>query len=88
MSRAVARSRGVDPSGNAAVGPVRLLRARDNVVWVESVRATLIGVSDLVVVEANGELLVMPREEAARLNVLVREVEAAEAAEPEPGGAA
>lgn len=64
---ALARSRETDAAGNATVGAVRTLDAADNVVWTESVRATLIGVSDLVVVEANGELLVIPRSQADRL---------------------
>ena len=76
---ALGRSRGVDARGNSVVGSARLLDATDNVVWTESVRATLIGVSDLVVVEANGELLVMPRDEAPRLNARVKEIEARDA---------
>lgn len=67
---ALARTRGTDPQGNAVVGSARLLDARDNIVWTESVRANLVGVSDLVVVEANGELLVMPRSLAPRLGDL------------------
>lgn len=77
---AIGRSRGVDADGNTVVGAARLLDATDNVVWTESVRATLIGVSDLVVVEANGELLVMARDEAPRLGVRIAEIEAAESA--------
>lgn len=64
---ALARTRETDARGNAIVGRARMLDAADNIVWTESVRANLIGVSDLVVVEANGELLVMPRSRAARL---------------------
>lgn len=67
---ALPRTRGTDPLGNVLVGDGRLLDARDNVVWTESVRANLVGVSGLVVVEANGELLVMPRELAPRLSEL------------------
>lgn len=67
---ALPRTRGTDAEGNAVVGEARLLEARDNVVWTESVRANLVGVSDLVVVEANGELLVMPRALAPRLRDL------------------
>ena len=71
----VARSRGVDDHGNTVVGSGRLLDAKRNVVWTESTRATLIGVSDLIVVEANEEILVMSRSEAARLNVHIRKLE-------------
>jgi len=65
---AIARARGCDARGNTAIGTCRLLDATDNVVWTESRRANLIGVSGLLVVEANGEILVMPRERSASLN--------------------
>ena len=64
---AVARTRERDAAGNAAVGPVRLVDSSDNVVWTETLRANVIGVSGLVIVESNGELLVMPRSESANL---------------------
>ena len=73
---ALPRARGVDDAGNAAVGDARLLEAEDNVVWTETRRATVIGASGLVIVEANGELLVMAREEAARLDAHLRRLEA------------
>ncbi|MDX1578936.1 MAG: mannose-1-phosphate guanylyltransferase [Gemmatimonadota bacterium] len=72
---AVARSRGTDAEDNAVVGAARTLDARRNIVWTESVRANLIGVEDLLVVEANGELLVMPRGNTPRLKELVREIQ-------------
>ncbi|MCG8467372.1 MAG: mannose-1-phosphate guanylyltransferase, partial [Gemmatimonadetes bacterium] len=72
---AVSRSRGTDPEGNAIVGDARLLEAERNIVWTESRRATIIGASDLVVVEANGEVLVMPRERSPDLAALVEELE-------------
>ena len=67
---AVARTRGQDPAGNTAVGAARFGGASDNIVWTDRVRATLLGVSGLVVVEANGELLVTTRDLAPRLNEL------------------
>ena len=70
------RSREVDGAGNASVGAARFVDAADNVVWTESCRATVIGASGLVIVEANGELLVMPREEAARLDVHLGQIDA------------
>jgi mannose-1-phosphate guanylyltransferase len=66
---ALARARGVDSNGNAIVGRARLADARDNLVWCENSRANLIGVTGLLVVEANGEILVMPRECAGDLNL-------------------
>ncbi|WP_419161836.1 mannose-1-phosphate guanylyltransferase [Candidatus Palauibacter sp.] len=77
---ALPRGRGTDEAGNSVVGSARLLDATGNVVWTETRRATVIGVSDLVIAEANGELLVMPREEAARLDSHLRQID--EAGEP------
>jgi mannose-1-phosphate guanylyltransferase len=67
---AVARTREQDASGNTAIGLARFGQASDNIVWTDRVRATLLGVSGLVVVEAHGELLVTTRELAPRLNEL------------------
>lgn len=75
---ALPRTRDVDAAGNAIVGTARLLESSGNVVWSESVRANLIGVSDLVVVEANGELLVMPRALSPGLDALRERLEATE----------
>jgi mannose-1-phosphate guanylyltransferase len=72
---AVGRTRGQDASGNTAVGSARFGDATDNIVWTERVRATLLGVSGLVVVEANGELLVTTRALAPRLNELRAAIE-------------
>jgi len=73
---AIARARGSDAAGNTTVGTCRLLDATDNVVWTESTRANLIGVRGLIVVEANGEILVMPRERAASLKEAQARLEA------------
>lgn len=73
---ALPRARAVDPAGNAVVGSARVLEAADNVVWTETRRATVIGVSGLVIVEANGELLVVPRDEAAALEAHLRRLDA------------
>jgi mannose-1-phosphate guanylyltransferase len=64
---ALARTRSTDRAGNVAIGAARLIDATDNVIWTENTRANVVGVSGLVIVEANGELLVMPRDEAFRL---------------------
>ncbi|MDX1396326.1 MAG: mannose-1-phosphate guanylyltransferase [Gemmatimonadota bacterium] len=64
---ALGRVRESDAAGNIPVGRVRLLDATDNIVWTEHTRASVIGVSGLVVVEAHGELLVLPRDRAAEL---------------------
>ncbi len=73
---ALARNRAaLGAEGNVVRGQARLHKAEHNIVWTESRRATLIGVSDLVVVEANGEVLVMPRSEAGALNQHLRAME-------------
>ena len=64
---AIGRTRESDDAGNVVVGAARLDDASDNIVWTESTRANVVGVSGLVVVEANGEILVMPRGESANL---------------------
>ncbi|MDH3733600.1 MAG: mannose-1-phosphate guanylyltransferase [Gemmatimonadota bacterium] len=65
---ALGRTRESDDAGNTVVGAGRLIDSENNIVWTETTRANVVGVSGLVVVEANGELLVMPRSESARLN--------------------
>lgn len=75
---ALPRVRPPDDEGNVVVGSARLRSAADNVVWTETRRATVIGVSGLVIVEANGELLVMPQDQAAELEVHLRRLEAEE----------
>ncbi len=79
---ALPRAQASDDAGNVVTGSARLLDAADNVVWTEARRATVIGVSGLVIVEANGEVLVMPREETAALDAHLRRLEAEE---PPPG---
>lgn len=64
---ALARVRPRDASGNVLVGPVVALDARDNVVWSEGVPVVLSGVTGLVVVQANGRILVLDRRQAADL---------------------
>jgi len=82
---ALPRTRGTDAEGNAVVGSARLLDARDNVVWAESLRANIVGVSDLVIVEANGELLIMPRALAPLLGDLRTRLDETASAASEPG---
>lgn len=79
---ALARTRGTDPAGNTVVGPARLVDASENIVWAEGGRVTLFGVEGLVVVRTEDETLVMPRERAGELKLLL---ERAESAAPEGG---
>lgn len=64
---ALARVRPSDPSGNVLVGPGFLHESADCVVWSEGDAVVLSGVRDLVVVQAHGRVLVMPRERAGEL---------------------
>lgn len=72
---AVARTRPPDAAGNTIVGDAATVDSRGNIVWSESGRVTLFGVSGLVVVRSEEETLVMPRERANELKSLLRELE-------------
>ena len=64
---ALARVRPRDERGNVLVGPVIARDVADSIVWSERVPVVLDGVRNLIVVEANGRLLVMDRSRAADL---------------------
>lgn len=64
---ALARVRARDAAGNVAVGSAVLLESSDCIVWSDTLPIVLDGVRDLVVVEANGRILVMNRSRAADL---------------------
>ncbi len=64
---ALARIRPSDPAGNVTSGRVFTQQSRDCIVWSEEIPIVLSGVTGLVVVEANGRILVMPRERASDL---------------------
>jgi mannose-1-phosphate guanylyltransferase len=68
---ALARVRPKDGSGNIVVGPAFLQDATDCVVWAGTDPIVLSGVRDLVVVHANGRILVMPCERAAEIKHLL-----------------
>ncbi len=63
---ALARVRRRDPQGNVAVGPVHLLDSDDCVVWSDGTPVVVSGVKDLVIISANGRMLIMPRRQARR----------------------
>jgi mannose-1-phosphate guanylyltransferase len=69
--QALARVRPKDPSGNVVVGTAVLLETHDSVVWTDGDPVVLFGVQDLVVVNANGRILVMPTERAASMKQLL-----------------
>lgn len=64
---ALARVRLPDGEGNVVVGPVAAVGAHRCIGWSEGPPVVLAGVTDLVVVAANGRILVMPRAKAADL---------------------
>jgi len=64
---ALTRVRQRDAAGNVIVGSVALHESSDCVVWSEGIPIVLDGVRDLVVVEANGRILVMNRARAGDL---------------------
>jgi mannose-1-phosphate guanylyltransferase len=64
---ALARVREADAAGNVTVGPVNLVEASGCIVWSDGTPVVLSGVKNLVVVHANGRLLVLDRARAADL---------------------
>jgi mannose-1-phosphate guanylyltransferase len=69
--QALARVRPKDPAGNVVVGDGFLHESQDCIVWSESQPVVLSGVKDLVVVQANGRILVMPTDRAADIKQLL-----------------
>ncbi len=69
--QALARVRPKDTSGNVVVGEAFIHESHDCIVWSERDAIVLSGVQDLVVVQANGRILVMPTERAAELKQLL-----------------
>jgi mannose-1-phosphate guanylyltransferase len=68
---ALSRVRPRDPAGNVAVGPVHLLDSHDCVVWSAGDPIVASGVKDLIIVHANGRILIMPRDQAAGLKTVL-----------------
>jgi mannose-1-phosphate guanylyltransferase len=69
--QALARVRPKDTSGNVVIGKAFLNESHDCIVWAEQDAVVLSGVQDLVVVQANGRILVMPTERAAAMKELL-----------------
>ena len=69
--QALARVRPKDPSGNVLVGPGVMQESHDCIVWSDRDPVVLCGVQDLVVVQANGRILVMPTERAGAMKQLL-----------------
>jgi mannose-1-phosphate guanylyltransferase len=69
--QALTRIRPKDPSGNVVVGPGVVQESHDCIVWSDRDPVVLYGVQDLLVVQANGRILVMPTERAAAMKQLL-----------------
>jgi mannose-1-phosphate guanylyltransferase len=68
---ALTRVRPKDADGNVLVGRAVARGSADCLVWAEDDIVVLHGVKDLIVVQANGRVLVMPRERAPQLKQLL-----------------
>ncbi|MBA3521782.1 MAG: mannose-1-phosphate guanylyltransferase [Gemmatimonadales bacterium] len=69
--QALTRVRPKDPKGNVVVGEAFVHESQDCIVWSDRDPIVLHGVQDLVVVQANGRILVMPAERAAGMKHLL-----------------
>lgn len=73
---ALARVRPRDKHGNVAVGPVAFNSASDCIVWSDGIPIVVSGLQDVVVVQANGRILVMARRQAAELKAILEHLPA------------
>jgi mannose-1-phosphate guanylyltransferase len=69
--QALTRVRAKDPNGNVVVGRAFMHNSEDCIVWAERDTVVLSGVQDIIVVQANGRILVMPSEQAASMKQLL-----------------
>jgi mannose-1-phosphate guanylyltransferase len=69
--QALTRVRPKDPNGNVVVGPGFMHNSGDCIVWTERDTVVLSGVQDLIVVQANGRILVMRSDQAASMKQLL-----------------
>lgn len=68
---ALLRVRPRDARGNVSHGPAHLVESTDSLAWSDGPPVVLYGVSDLIVVQANGRTLVLPRSRAADIKHLL-----------------
>jgi mannose-1-phosphate guanylyltransferase len=69
--QALTRVRPKDTSGNLVVGNAFMHESEDCIIWSDRDTVVLSGVQDLIVVQANGRILVMPSERAASMKQLL-----------------
>lgn len=68
---ALSRVRPKDPAGNVVVGPTFMHQSHDCLVWSDTDTVVLSNVQDLIVIHANGRILIMPREQSTDLKKLL-----------------
>lgn len=68
---ALARVRPKDPAGNVIVGPAIAHESQDCIIWSSGDPIVVSDVQELVVVSANGRMLVMPRRKSADIKKLL-----------------
>lgn len=66
---AVRRVRPLDANGNVVVGPAAVVDVHDSVVWSDGTPVVASGVRDVIIVAANGRILVLDRARAADLKI-------------------
>jgi mannose-1-phosphate guanylyltransferase len=71
---ALARVRPRDPNENVTEGPVTVVGASGCIAWSEGMPIVLAGVADLVVVQANGRILVTTKAKAPALKRILEEI--------------
>jgi mannose-1-phosphate guanylyltransferase len=69
--QALTRVRPKDTNGNVVVGTAFMHDSEDCIVWSDGDPIVLSGVQDLIVVHANGRILIMPTERAASMKNLL-----------------
>lgn len=71
---ALARTRDKDATGNVILGDGASVQGAGNVIFADGGRVVLFGVNDMVVVRSGDTTLVLPRDRAADLKVLLKEL--------------
>lgn len=71
---ALARVRPADPAGNVLVGNVIPIDSQRVIAWSERTPIVVAGLSDVVVVEANGRILIMDRRRAPDLKAILAQL--------------
>ncbi|MBU0509316.1 mannose-1-phosphate guanylyltransferase [bacterium] len=64
-----------DKDGNASRGTARLVQSKNNLVLARERLIALVGVEDMIVVDAGDAILICPRSESQRVRALVDELE-------------